>query len=540
MTLTKMAIEAASNASAEASDLAQLWQGAVEDYEKRTGKNLKLGQFRSMNDVMAGTEGLATRFKDFRDDKSKMAKVRTALKNNMWIIQKVVNTIQTVGTAVSAFPPAMPASLIFTAFGQVMQSFADTSADYDKIMGFFEFTHRFFDRLSIIEERTPALPPFQRCVTRVFSSILKICAVAQKYAAEKRFKKWFENLVKGADGDLTAANSEMEEAINELSQAVGLATLRTVEIIDEVVKSMNGQVEFLVANATLLDERTEAIQSNTNTIMEQNQDLGSKQDAMTQLQKETLEMVSEQSRLFSSVVGYFGSVQMGENFGDSFKTSVLKLGVVRLRLARWGQSVGLANVNDVHSLEESKLSPDDIPRVSELLEGILDQFADAERISKRFQLRHRNATAVLDPTKDLDKVAASLHQKINDLSLRRQGNSDAEPNKELTLYEEKNFTRLIEDINELVNDLVELFPGIEDAQRKLAEEEVSEMKSIKGALPILKEVAADQDNLLTETVVKVIQQTSTTTYTNSVVFSGNNSGFQVGNNAGRISKVRWN
>ena len=96
-----MAIEPASNASAEASDLAQLWQGAVEDYEKRTGKNLKLGQFRSMNDVMTGTEGLATRFKDFRDDKSKMAKVRTALKNNMWIIQKVVNTIQTVGTAVS-------------------------------------------------------------------------------------------------------------------------------------------------------------------------------------------------------------------------------------------------------------------------------------------------------------------------------------------------------------------------------------------------------------------------------------------------------
>ncbi|PYI26439.1 hypothetical protein BP00DRAFT_430361 [Aspergillus indologenus CBS 114.80] len=535
-----MAIEPASNASAEASDLAQLWQGAVEDYEKRTGKNLRLGQFRSMNEVMTGTEGLATRFKDFRDDKSKMAKVRTALKNNMWIIQKVVNTIQTVGTAVSAFPPAMPASLIFTAFGQVMQSFADTSADYDKIMGFFEFTHRFFDRLSIIEERTPALPPFQRCVTRVFSSILKICAVAQKYAAEKRFKKWFENLVKGADGDLTAANTEMEEAINELSQAVGLATLRTVEIINEVVKSMNGQVEFLVANAALLDERTEAIQSNTNTIMEQNQDLGSKQDAMTQLQKETLEMVSEQSRLFSSVVGYFGSVQMGENFGDSFKTSVLKLGVVRLRLARWGQSVGLANVNDVHSLEESKLSPDDIPRVSELLEGILDQFADAERISKRFQLRHRNATAVLDPNKDLDKVAASLHQKMNDLSLRRQGSSDAEPNRELTLYEEKNFTRLIEDINELVNDLVELFPGIEAAQRKLAEEEVSEMKSIKGALPILKEVAADQDNLLTETVVKVIQQTSTTTYTNSVVFSGNNSGFQVGNNAGRISNVRWN
>lgn len=41
----------------------------------------------------------------------------------------------------------------------------------------------------MIEDRTPKLPPFQRCVTRVFSSMLKICSVAQEYAKEKRFSK---------------------------------------------------------------------------------------------------------------------------------------------------------------------------------------------------------------------------------------------------------------------------------------------------------------------------------------------------------------
>jgi hypothetical protein len=90
---------------------------------------------------------------------------------------------------VQAFPPAMPASLIFTAFGQVMQSFADVSADYDKVMGFFDFTHRFFDRLSMIEQKMPDLPQFQHCVSRVFSSILKICAISQKYCKEKRFSE---------------------------------------------------------------------------------------------------------------------------------------------------------------------------------------------------------------------------------------------------------------------------------------------------------------------------------------------------------------
>lgn len=58
------------------------------------------------------------------------------------------------------------------------------SADYDKVVGFFEFTQRFLDRLSMIEGRSPPLGPFQRCIMRVFSSMLTICAVAQDYAKD--------------------------------------------------------------------------------------------------------------------------------------------------------------------------------------------------------------------------------------------------------------------------------------------------------------------------------------------------------------------
>jgi hypothetical protein len=64
------------------------------------------------------------------------------------------------------------------------------------------------------------------------------------------------------------------------------------------------------------------------------------------------------------------------------------------------------------------------------------------------------------------------------------------------------------------------------------------MNTNKDILPLLKDVAAGQDKLLSDTVVKVIQ--STTTYTNSVVFSGPNSGFQIGNNSGKIRGVRFN
>jgi fungal STAND N-terminal Goodbye domain len=123
----------------QVSDLAQLWQSAVEDYEKKTKKSLRLAKFGSIDEVMKGTEGLSNNFKEFRHDQSKVDTVRTAFRNNLGLIQKVVDTVQVVGNVASvrledkastdgsitdrlqAFPPAMPASLIFTAFGQVMQ-----------------------------------------------------------------------------------------------------------------------------------------------------------------------------------------------------------------------------------------------------------------------------------------------------------------------------------------------------------------------------------------------------------------------------------
>ncbi|GKZ86478.1 hypothetical protein AnigIFM56816_001706 [Aspergillus niger] len=523
-------------ASNGGSSVAQLWQDAIAEYENATGKNLRLGQFKSMDEVMAGTEGLSNNFSNFRSDKSKVSKMRTAFKNNMWLIQDIVNTIQSVGNAASIFPPAMPATLIFSAFGQVMQSFSTVSADYDTVMGFFEFTHRFFDRLSIIDQKMPELPPFQRCISRVFSSILRICAIAQKYTKEKRFKKWFDSLLKGNDGELAAASEELETAINEMSQAVGLSTLKTVDVMNRVIDSMNGNVAFLVSNANLIDERTAAIQSNTDAIREQNRDIASKQDDMTDMQREMMRQLSEQSKLLNQAVGFFDSLRIGESFGKEFETSLLKVDVIKLRLTRWGKSVGLANLDDLGSSREIKLAPEDIPKVQDLLNEILELIADADKLSGRFKKKNP-AALTMDPLMELDNTAASLHQQMDLLAKGRQGNSAVNPDDALVIYQMKDFSRLIEDTNGLVDDLIELFPAVQDEQRKICEDEVSRLKKVQNGLPLLKNVAAGQDDLLRDTVVKAIQ--STTTYNNSIVFTGENYGFQVGNNVGRIGNVRF-
>jgi hypothetical protein len=83
------------------SDLAQVWQVAVEEYEKATGQSLRMGMFNGMEDVLNRTEEIFMNFKHFREDKSKLAKVRCALKNNMCLIQNIINTVQNVGNAAS-------------------------------------------------------------------------------------------------------------------------------------------------------------------------------------------------------------------------------------------------------------------------------------------------------------------------------------------------------------------------------------------------------------------------------------------------------
>lgn len=85
--------------------------------------------------------------------------------------------------------------------------------------------------------------------------------------------------------------------------------------------------------------------------------------------------------------------------------------------------------------------------------------------------------------------------------------------------------------------MIELFPGIQEEQRTLCEEELSEMRNKRAMLSLIKDIAASQDKLLSDTAAKAMKPT--TTYSKSVVFSGVNSGLQIGNNSGQISNVHF-
>ena len=143
------------------SDIAQEWQQALAEFEAKTGKNLSIGQIHSMKEAMDTADAQKKFFKGFRHDDSKIDKVRSAFSNNIGLIQKIVDGAQQAANAAGAFPPAMPIAPLMTAFTYVFQTFKDISADFDRVMGFFDEMRSFLDRqvtrfrLSCIESDFP-------------------------------------------------------------------------------------------------------------------------------------------------------------------------------------------------------------------------------------------------------------------------------------------------------------------------------------------------------------------------------------------------
>jgi hypothetical protein len=240
--------------------------------------------------------------------------------------------------------------------------------------------------------------------------------------------------------------------------------------------------------------------------------------------------------LFNNTVECFEFVQLGRTFGKDFQTSQLKLDSARLRLSRWGKSLGLDDdARDTVSLQGRFRSETNLKHAEALLGQIVELFAEAEGVSSRYRGRAEpqdGSLAVYDPQTDLDPAMAKLHEKMRQLSIERQNRSGVRQKAKWALYQEKQFRRLIEDITELVNDLDNLFPATQQYQRELCDIEVSTIGEGQD-ISALREIAAAQDKLLEQAITKAAESAGKSHH---IVFSGSgNTGFQLGHNSGTIS-----
>jgi hypothetical protein len=213
--------------------------------------------------------------------------------------------------------------------------------------------------------------------------------------------------------------------------------------------------------------------------------------------------------MFNNAVDCFEFVQLGRNIGKDFQTDLLKLDNARLRLSRWGKAAGLSGqIANAQSLISTMLSTEDIPKAENLLGQVLELFEDAERVSRKFKSQAAtddSSLLIVDVQADVDPDHRTLHEKMRDLSILRKNKTPLRQRVKWALYEKKYFERLIADIIELVDSLVETFPAVRQAQQDLCKEEVGEIGSNE-ILTVLDGIAASQDKDLHAVILKVLEK----------------------------------
>jgi hypothetical protein len=212
------------------------------------------------------------------------------------------------------------------------------------------------------------------------------------------------------------------------------------------------------------------------------------------------------SSLFNNAIDCFKYVHIGRSFGSSFELYLLKLDNAQLRLSRWGDDLGLSGVaiNDTTVLPSNVWSEADKHKAEQNLGKILEQFNNAMQISARYKTgkapENERPTASNDGTTDL--VALSLHTKMQEMAAKRQNSASLVKKIKFTLYHEKHLKALLDEITNLTNQLVDLFPARKPRQRELAAREVFDLSEPFRALG---KAASGQDKDFLSALERIIK-----------------------------------
>lgn len=194
--------------------------------------------------------------------------------------------------------------------------------------------------------------------------------------------------------------------------------------------------------------------------------------------------------LFNNAVDCFDYVQAGRSFGKNSQICLTKLSNAQLRVSRWGESVGLSDLQNIQTLNGVFRDDQHVPEAQHLLGQILTLFAEAEGTSQKL-----TPTARLYSTQiaSSDSTAlVKLSDEMRQLAIKRQNHTSLKAKAKWALGQEKNFRRLLEDIIDLVKDLEDLFPAQVAKRQELCVQEVQTIKAAEVSAE-LKDIASSPD-----------------------------------------------
>ncbi|KAL9014436.1 MAG: hypothetical protein Q9173_000918 [Seirophora scorigena] len=181
MTATRPPVEPETDPTA---NIAAIWQAAIERYEEITMEKMEtLSGASSVDVILDDIREKETKFKCYRHDGSKLDRFRTLVSKSLDPVDKVGNLV------------ASAASMLSDIFSTTQSAIA-VSADYDKIIEFFEDLNRYLHRLKILEKWMPPVSELKVAIVQVLTSVLVLCGICAKYVKMRRFGRLLSNATK--------------------------------------------------------------------------------------------------------------------------------------------------------------------------------------------------------------------------------------------------------------------------------------------------------------------------------------------------------
>jgi hypothetical protein len=219
---------------------------------------------------------------------------------------------------------------------------------------------------------------------------------------------------------------------------------------------------------------------------------------------------------FTACVDCFEYFRIGRSLGEDYEICIVKLDLVRLRFTRWGESVGIGNIDEdtaVAGLKSKLIAPEtEFITIMRTLGQILRLFESAAETSNILAMKAaRNLSVADEDVKFEDGRLRDLHEAMRNLATRRQKRSSILQKTTWALYRKKDFTGLIENLTDLVTSLVEVVPL--KPQQVLCHAEVEEInndQSLVALEDVLRDPVGEDDTVLDrslyETVVRIIEE----------------------------------
>ncbi|KAJ9144658.1 hypothetical protein NKR23_g5789 [Pleurostoma richardsiae] len=173
---------------------------------------------------------------------------------------------------------------------------------------------------------------------------------------------------------------------------------------------------------------------------------------------------------FTACLDVFEYVRLGREFGRDYQTCQLNLTILRLRLSRWGEAVGVYNDPQLGNPAASRK---EIQAAKDTLIHVLTLFEDSARVSERFGIK-ADAEVLAPNESDGDGMLVILNRRARDIATRRQKGASLLKLARWSIHDNHAFRKLLDDISMLLGQLEILFPSPSSSEA-LAREEISQM-----------------------------------------------------------------